>query len=331
MAGWYCAIDGRQYGPVDQAVLWQWAHEGRIRPTDMVWAEGWPAWVPAGGVGGMFTGAPPPPETGGTVGIAPPGGTGGQTPITGLMAQGWRALKGRYGIALGFSLLFALITGAAGSFGVVAMIVLGPFMLGHAVFFLALLRGGRPRVGLMFEGFQNFGPALGTYMLMVVFIYLAMFVGMLLGGLAGAVPGLALGGEAGLITAAVIAVFCGVAVATVIGLRYSQAFYCLADDRSLGPLEALRASRALMRGRKLKLFGLQLLMGLILVPASLLTCFIGSLLLAPWYTVVLVKFYEDLAPPREADPSQAEAGPGRPASQCHFLTLPGPTGTIRLS
>lgn len=40
--------------------------------------------------------------------------------------------------------------------------------------------------------------------------------------------------------------------------RYSQAVYCLLDDPDIGPMEALRRSTLLMRGRKLELFTLQL-------------------------------------------------------------------------
>ncbi len=104
MAQWHCAIDGRQYGPVDEDVLRSWARQGRLRPTDLVWTDGWGAWAPAATVAGLFDDAPPMPAAGGTCALPHPGGTGGKTSITEIMAQGWRSLHDNWGIALGFSL-----------------------------------------------------------------------------------------------------------------------------------------------------------------------------------------------------------------------------------
>jgi hypothetical protein len=48
MAGqWFYASGGGQTGPVETADLRRLADEGTLRPTDLVWREGQPEWVPA--------------------------------------------------------------------------------------------------------------------------------------------------------------------------------------------------------------------------------------------------------------------------------------------
>jgi len=48
VANWYYTIDGQQHGPVSPDELRQLAASGRLKPTDMLWREGYPQWVPAG-------------------------------------------------------------------------------------------------------------------------------------------------------------------------------------------------------------------------------------------------------------------------------------------
>jgi hypothetical protein len=46
--------NGQAEGPVSEAQLRQMAAAGKLAPTDMVWAQGSSAWVPAGNVPGLF-------------------------------------------------------------------------------------------------------------------------------------------------------------------------------------------------------------------------------------------------------------------------------------
>ncbi len=82
-------------------------------------------------------------------------------------------------------------------------------------------------------------------------------------------------------------------VATVVSLRYSQTLFVLWDHPEIGPLEAVRRSVAMMRGRKGKLFLLYLrFFGWSLLAA--LTCGIGYLWLMPYMLVSYAHFYDDL-------------------------------------
>ncbi|MDX2154985.1 MAG: GYF domain-containing protein [Hyphomicrobiaceae bacterium] len=53
---WYLARDGQQHGPVSEPELRKIIELGYLRPTDLVWRQGWPDWQPA-------TAVLPPPGT----------------------------------------------------------------------------------------------------------------------------------------------------------------------------------------------------------------------------------------------------------------------------
>ncbi len=55
---WYYAEQGQQRGPVAFEELQALAASGRLRPSDLVWREGLPEWVPASTQPGLFA-APP--------------------------------------------------------------------------------------------------------------------------------------------------------------------------------------------------------------------------------------------------------------------------------
>jgi hypothetical protein len=52
---WYYASQGQQKGPIAEAHLRQLAATHVLRPTDLVWKQGFPAWMPASSVPGLFT------------------------------------------------------------------------------------------------------------------------------------------------------------------------------------------------------------------------------------------------------------------------------------
>jgi hypothetical protein len=83
---WY-AIDNQRQGPVAGSVLIQLAKDGRLKPGDLVWCEGMPAWVEARSVGGLFE-------------PAAEGASAPALPVTGLFPRA--PLKGAsFGLVLG--------------------------------------------------------------------------------------------------------------------------------------------------------------------------------------------------------------------------------------
>ncbi len=198
-----------------------------------------------------------------------------------LMAQARESLRGQWGLAIGAFVIFALILNVVqfvpyiGSIG--GIIIIGPMSVGMCIFALALSRNQNPRLPQIFEGFQKFGVALGAYLLMVLFVFLwtLLFI----------IPGY-------------IAIY-----------AYSQTFYIIAEDNNIGPLEAIRKSKEMMRGNKWKRFCLDLrFIGWMLL--CLLTFGIGFLWLVPYVFISQAKFYDDLAHPavmQDAEPVAVES------------------------
>lgn len=105
-------------------------------------------------------------------------------------------------------------------------LVTGAFTLGLTVFFLNLSRRRPAEPDQVFSGFEQFFKALGLTFVMGIFVFLwsLLFV----------IPGI------------------------IAMLRYSQAFYILADDPSKPIMQCIRESKLMMMGNKGKLFCLML-------------------------------------------------------------------------
>jgi len=74
-AEWHCIKNGQQTGPAPWSQLQQLAASGQLRPSDMVWKNGTPAWVAASSIQNLFSpqpapSSPPPPPN--VVGEAAP-------------------------------------------------------------------------------------------------------------------------------------------------------------------------------------------------------------------------------------------------------------------
>lgn len=174
-------------------------------------------------------------------------------------------LKGNWGGPILACLLYSVILMAiafipvAGS--IISLIVAGPFVLGVAIYFLKFVRGEQPKVDVIFGGFKTFGKSLGLYLLMILYV--------LLWTLLLIVPGI------------------------IMSFAYSQAFLILADNPDMKVTDALKTSKAMMQGYKMKFF----LLGLSFIGWALLgilTLCIGYLWLTPYMEVAYINFYEDV-------------------------------------
>lgn len=188
-----------------------------------------------------------------------------ETPNIELMRMAKRSLKGNWGLAAGTFFVYILIISGIKFIPVIGslalLIVGGPFALGIVIFSLSIARDQKAEFDQLFQGFANFKKALGTYLLMVLFVLLWMLLLF--------VPGI------------------------IAAISYSMTFYILADDPSIGAMEAIKKSKEMMYGHKWKFFCL----GLRFIGWILLCCLtfgIGMFWLAPYMQVSAAKFYEDV-------------------------------------
>jgi len=185
-----------------------------------------------------------------------------------LMQMARKSLKDKWGLAIGTFVVYMLIIGAIQTttefFPLVSLLLLaicGPMALGIAIFSINISRNQDAKLEQIFQGFNNFGTSTGAYLLMLLFTFLWTLL---------------------LIIPGIIAV-----------LSYSMTFYILADDNSIGAMEAIDKSKKMMDGYKWKYFCL----GLRFIGWSLLcilTLGIGFLWLLPYMQVSMVKFYDDI-------------------------------------
>lgn len=185
-----------------------------------------------------------------------------------IMRMAQSSLKGKWGLAIGTFLVYGLLTGVIqigvryySGLSLISIIIAGPISVGAAIFSLAISRNKDAKLEQLFEGFNNFKTSFLTYLLMVLFVFLWALLLI--------IPGI------------------------IAGLSYSMAFYIIADDNSIEPMEAIDKSKKMMDGYKWKLFRLVLrLCGLGLL--CILTLGIGFLWLVPFAQVTMATFYENV-------------------------------------
>ncbi len=183
-----------------------------------------------------------------------------------LMKMARESLKGKWGLAIGAFLVVYLIGGAIqaipkGGGGILYLIIGGPFALGMAIFSLSFSRHQEPRFEQVFEGFREFGRALGAYLLIILYVFLWLLLLI--------VPGI------------------------IAALSYSMTFFFMVDDSSVKAPDALKKSKQMMKGYKWKLFRLYLrFFGWALL--CILTLGIGFLWVTPWFHVTTAHFYNDI-------------------------------------
>lgn len=184
-----------------------------------------------------------------------------------LMSKARESLKGKWGLGIGTFVVFMLIMMAiqlipiAG--WIISILITGAMSIGLAIFTLSLARKQDAKLSQIFDGFQKFGVGLGAYILTTIFILLWMIL---------------------LIIPGIIAAF-----------SYSMTYYIIAENDSIGPLEAISKSKEMMRGNKWKYFCLGFrFLGWSLL--CILTLGIGFLWLCPYMMVSFAQFYDDLKP-----------------------------------
>jgi len=187
------------------------------------------------------------------------------TENTVLMKMARESLKGKWGLAVGAFFVVIAITAAIQSIpeagALLSLIIGGPFTLGMATFSLSLSRDQEARFEQIFDGFRDFGKALGAYLLIILYVFLWLLLLI--------VPGI------------------------IAAISYSMTFYIMVDDPAIKATDAMDKSKQMMNGYKWKFFYLQLrFLGWALL--CILTLGIGFLWLSPYYHVSIAKFYDDI-------------------------------------
>jgi uncharacterized membrane protein len=182
-----------------------------------------------------------------------------------LMQMARESLKGKWGLAIGTFIVYMVIAGGLQMIPfigpIASLIIMGPLVLGLAIFSLSISRNQDAKLEQLFHGFNNFGNALAAYLLMVLFILLWLLLLI--------IPGI------------------------IAALSYSMTFFIIADDPEIKPMDAIDKSKKMMDGYKWKYFCLGLrFLGWALL--CILTLGIGFLWLFPYIQVSTAKFYEDV-------------------------------------
>ena len=182
-----------------------------------------------------------------------------------LMAQARECLHDKWGLVIGTFVVYTVIIIPISLIPVVGWIISiligGPMSIGIAIFTLSFSRKQDARLAQIFEGFQNFRVGLAAYLLIAIFVILWMLLLI--------VPGI------------------------FAALSYSMTYFIIADNNSIGSLDAITKSKEMMRGNKWKLFCLGFRFfgwGLL----SILTFGIGFLWLYPYMMVSFAQFYDDI-------------------------------------
>ncbi|PEL84708.1 DUF975 family protein [Bacillus wiedmannii] len=205
--------------------------------------------------------------------------------ISQLKREALDALKGKWGLAVGATLLVGILIGAVemlttGIFSIfwgweeasdsltvsiIVMLVIGPLTVGASYFVLNVIRGTNARIGHIFRWFNDgskFMKSFLTYLLMNV--YLVLWTLLLI------IPGI------------------------IKSFSYSMTYFILNDHPEYTANQAITESRRMMNGHKMDYFLLCLsFLGWFIL--SILTLGIGFLWLVPYFYTTSAAFYEEIS------------------------------------
>ncbi len=173
------------------------------------------------------------------------------------------ALKGNWGTAIGVTVVYSLIVSAISATVIGAIVLTGALVCGYSYCMVNLCRNKEMKFSDLFEGLHKpkLGATIGYEIKSAIFIMLWSILFY--------IPGY-------------IAFY-----------RYSMAPYILMDNPEMTGIEAIRASKELMHGKKWKLFCVDFsFIGWILL--CIITLGLGLLWIEPWMQATRAAFYEDI-------------------------------------
>lgn len=217
-------------------------------------------------------------------------------------------LLGNYSIPMGAVIIFFVITfiitffstfaffNTLTTFGFVVSslcefivsILLGVLSAGMSSLFLNFCRNKEYKIGDILYGFRNYPDHVIGILILLFLMVLACFLPVIILTLLSKVIDL-------LILDLLLILFeiIGVIASIILMLTYSQAVFLYIDDPHMKVMDALRESKEMMRGNKVRLFYLIMsFFGLLLL--CVLSCYIGMLWIGPYMNTTLTLFYLDL-------------------------------------
>ena len=190
-----------------------------------------------------------------------------------IMEEAYASLKGKWGLAIGGNLLFAIISMAVALVGwgtvgadwganLTSLIFAPPLTIGMTIFSLNISRDNNPEIDNLFIPFK-------TSWVNAILAYFMMGVLVAVGFILLIIPGI------------------------IVALMFSQVFFIMGEDKEIGAYDALVKSMNMMKGYKWKFFRIALrIIGLAIL--CIFTLGIGFIWLLPYQNVVYAKFYDDI-------------------------------------
>ena len=250
-----------------------------------------------------------------------------------LKSEAYNLLSKDWGNAIGVTFILFCVSIAASLIpyagDAIGIIIAGPLAFGTALFFLKVSKGEKGEVEDLFHAFKSkeaFSFSLIAYLFTVIIIipvfvvcsilWVTLFVGdfeniasLINSGTASLIDNgtttpyamdpsfiteysspLFDSGIGTIILSALIIIFVPI---TILSLLLSQVYFILADQKTKSASEAIKMSWNIMKGKKMKLFLLQLsFIGWAIL--SVFTFFIGLLFLYPYMLTTYAKFYQNL-------------------------------------
>ena len=250
-----------------------------------------------------------------------------------LKSEAYNLLSKDWGNAIGVTFILFCVSIAASLIpyagDVIGIIIAGPLAFGTALFFLKVSKGEKGEVEDLFHAFKSkeaFSFSLIAYLFTLIIIipvfvvcsilWVTLFVGdfeniasLINSGTASLIDNgtttpyamdpsflteysspLLDSGIGTIILSALIIIFVPI---TILSLLLSQVYFILADQKTKSASEAIKMSWNVMKGKKMKLFLLQLsFIGWAIL--SVFTFFIGLLFLYPYMLTTYAKFYQNL-------------------------------------
>ena len=190
-----------------------------------------------------------------------------------IMKEAYASLKGKWVLAIGGNLLFAIISMAVALVGwltvgedwganLTSLIFAPPLAIGMTIFSLNISRDNNPEIDNLFIPFK-------TSWVNAILAYIMMSVLVVVGFLLLIIPGI------------------------IASLMFSQVWFIMGEDKEIRAYDALVKSLNMMKGYKWKFFRIFLrLMGLSIL--CVFTLGIGFIWLLPYQNVVFAEFYDDI-------------------------------------